>query len=426
MKKTYIKRLGETVLEETLENGLKIIVIPKPKFSKTAAIFATRYGSVDSEFMFKGDAGLTKVPDGIAHFLEHKLFDNPEGDNTLALFSQNGASPNAYTSFSKTAYFFECTDLFYKNLELLLHFVSTPYFTEESVEKERGIIAQEIRMGEDNPIWEGYTGLLALLYDTHPVRKKIAGTVESISEITHSLLYRCYEVFYNPKNMVLCVCGNADFDAVVKMARKILPKEQSGREIERGYKAETAPTQNKYGETKMAVSEPTFFIGFKDDEAAFMKSPQNREIETNIAGTLLFGKSSPLFSEIYNSGLISGNLECEYNFETTFGFSMLLSRSKDCKKVLDAILSECDKKAKEGFDREYFECVKNAVISSKIRDFDSPFDVSNMAMEAYFTGDSLDSLTGIFDGITYESVMERIRSHFTRERCAMYVVNPLK
>lgn len=426
MKKITIQRLGETIFEETLENGLKIIVIYKPEYNKTAAIFATRYGSVDSEFKQKGDTQITKVPDGIAHFLEHKLFDNPKGDNTLALFSQNGASPNAYTSFSKTAYFFECTDLFYKNLELLLHFVSTPYFTEESVEKERGIISQEIRMGEDNPIWQGYTGLLALLYDSHPVRKKIAGTVESISEITHSLLYRCYEVFYNPKNMVLCVCGNVDFDAVVKMAKEILPNKKSGREIERGYQAETVPTQNKYGEVKMAVSEPIFFIGFKDDETAFSKSPQHREIETNIAGSLLFGKSSPLFSEIYNKGLISGNLECDYNFDTTFGFSMLLSRSKDCKKVLDAILFECEKKGKEGFDREYFECVKNAVISSKIRDFDSPFDVANMAMESYFTDDSLENLIRIFDEITYESVMQRIRTHFTPERCAMYVVNPLE
>ena len=216
--------LGRPSTKRPLENGLHVFVFPKPEFGKCYAFFATRYGGMDTRFQLDGQ--WLDTPMGIAHYLEHKMFDTPDGGNALQTLSATGASPNAFTSTAITGYHFECTDQFWENLKTLLTFVSVPYFTKESVEKEQGIIGQEIRMIEDQPGWQAYHLLLEAMYQHHPVRNSVAGSVESISHITAETLYHCHEAFYTPSNMVLCVAGNVDPEMVCQMARDILPQEK--------------------------------------------------------------------------------------------------------------------------------------------------------------------------------------------------------
>ena len=256
MQKIEYPSVGEVFYCDTLPNGLKLSVIPKPGFARCFAQFATRYGGADRRFRLGGS--FIDTPMGVAHFLEHKMFDMPSGDNALAVLAANGAQPNAYTSSGVTAYHFESTSGFDENLRMLLKFVSTPYFTDESVRKEQGIIGQEIRMGEDDPDRVIYDELLRCLYDHHPVRDSVAGTVESIAEITPETLYNCHRIFYNPGNMALAVVGDVDPEAVRDAAVEILPAE-AGEVPGRDYGAPEGPLPAKARFTRaMAVSAPQF------------------------------------------------------------------------------------------------------------------------------------------------------------------------
>ena len=258
-EKSY-PRIGETVLEKTLPNGLKIFIVPKPQHRKKYAFFATRYGGMDMQFIRNGEK--CDTPAGIAHYLEHKMFDTKDG-NALQVLSQNGAEPNAFTSNAMTGYYFDCTEHFEENLRILLSFVSVPYFTDESVEKERGIIGQEIRMVEDSPDWQVYERLLACLYRSSPARVPIAGTVESIAGITAETLYDCHHAFYCPSNMALCVVGNVDPHTVIALAEEVLPRER-GEEIARCYgEEEDDVAAQKETVTQMEVALPQFLVGFK-------------------------------------------------------------------------------------------------------------------------------------------------------------------
>lgn len=218
MKEIVFEQLNEKLYHETLANGLEVYILPKQGFNKTYATFTTKYGSIDNHFIPLDGGEPLKVPDGIAHFLEHKMFEDEDGD-VFQLFSKQGASANAFTSFTRTAYLFSSTSEVDKNLETLLDFVQHPYFTEKSVEKEKGIIGQEITMYDDNPDWRVYFGIIENMYENHPVRIDIAGTVELIDKITKDLLYKCYETFYHPKNMVLFVIGSLQPDEIIKLVK---------------------------------------------------------------------------------------------------------------------------------------------------------------------------------------------------------------
>ena len=259
MKQTFYERIGEAVCRETLPNGLRINIVPKRDYAKSYAFFATRYGGMDTRFCLNGK--WLDTPAGIAHYLEHKMFDTKEG-NALQELAKNGAEPNAFTSNAITGYYFDSTTHFEENLEILLSFVSVPYFTEESVAKEQGIIGQEIRMIEDNPDWQIYTRMMKALYAASTARTSIAGTVESISHITAETLYDCHKAFYTPSNMVLTVVGNVDPVHVVDIARRILPRE-GGPAIPRDYGTEPAQVAEKETKLAMEVSCPQFLTGFK-------------------------------------------------------------------------------------------------------------------------------------------------------------------
>ena len=259
MKQTFYERIGESVYREKLPNGLQICVVPKPEHARKYAFFATRYGGMDTRFSLDGK--WLDTPAGIAHYLEHKMFDTKEG-NALQRLAQNGAEPNAFTANAMTGYYFDSTEKFEENLEILLSFVSIPYFTDESVAKEQGIIGQEIRMIEDNPDWQLYTRMMKALYQNHAARESIAGTVESISHITAQTLYDCHKAFYTPSNMILTVVGDVDPVHVVDLARRILPRE-GGPVIPRDYGEEPAAIAEKETKMAMEVATPQFLTGFK-------------------------------------------------------------------------------------------------------------------------------------------------------------------
>ncbi|EXX92081.1 EF-P 5-aminopentanol modification-associated protein YfmH, partial [Paenibacillus darwinianus] len=315
----------ETVYRETMPNGLEVYVLPKDGFQKTYATFSTRYGSIDNTFSV-GDGGeYIRVPDGIAHFLEHKMFEEPTGD-IFSTFASQGASANAFTSFDRTVYLFSATEKIDENLNTLLDFVQHPYFTEANVEKEKGIIEQEINMYKDNPDWRVYFGLIDAMYHNHPVHIDIAGTVDSIYRIDKDTLYRCYETFYHPSNMMLFVAGGVKADEVMALvrdnqARKTFP--QMG-EIRRKFEPEPSSVKNPRLSLRLPVSLPKCMFGFKEKELpTAAKELLRREVTSKLMLETLFGASSELYQSLYDDNLISDSFGSEYNSGMGYAFSVI-------------------------------------------------------------------------------------------------------
>lgn len=303
VKKEY-PRIGESLYHGELVNGLHVYVDVKPEFSKSYAFFATNYGGMDMRFQLNGEWHDT--PAGVAHFLEHKMFDTKDG-NALQDLAANGASPNAFTSSAITGYYFESTEKFEENLKILLSFVSEPWFTPESVDKEQGIIGQEIRMIEDDPENQVFYGMMETLYVHNPIKVSIAGTVESISHITADTLYACHAAFYNPGNMVLCVAGNVDPERICEIAREILPREGIA-DIPRDYggeEPETAAMPEKV--QRMEVSTPIFQLGWKADAAPMGEERLRCQLMGELACEALFGTSTALYARLYREGLVNQN-----------------------------------------------------------------------------------------------------------------------
>ena len=343
MKKVVLDQLRETFYEERLPNGLLIRVIPRPDFAKTYSFFATDFGSIDTKFTMDGK--VYETPAGVAHYLEHKLFDMPEG-NVMQQFSALGGSPNAFTGYSMTAYHVESTENWRENLELLLRYVSTPYFTEESVEKERGIIAQEIRMYEDSSGSRMYENLFAALYQHHPIRVPIAGTVESIQDITAQTLYDCHKAFYDPSNMMLCVAGPVDPELVVKSAREILPKTPGGVGG-RDYGPAEPLTAEKMArvEQNMEVSMPGFTVAFRCDTPKTGADILRQELVGDLAAELLVGESTAFYTKLYEDGLIDCDFSAGYEGVKTLGMLSIGGDSNEPERVVDAVLKEAERLA---------------------------------------------------------------------------------
>lgn len=414
-------RIGETIYHAELPNGLHIYVDRRPEFQKSYAFFATNYGGMDMKFRLDGQ--WRDTPAGVAHFLEHKMFDTEDG-NALQDLAANGASPNAFTSSAITGYFFESTDKFYDNLKILLSFVSIPYFTQESVDKEQGIIGQEIRMVEDDPENQVFYALMECLYDHHPIRVPIAGTQESISHITAGTLYSCHKAFYNPANMVLTVAGDVDPEQVCAIAKEILPQDSLGQ-MERDYGGEEAPkAAASEKELTMEVSTPIFMLGFKCDPAQKGEEWMRRELAGELACEALLGNSTPLYAKLYSQGLINKNFS--YGFELYPGCAMMVAggESRDPKKVRDAVLAEGERLAREGIDPGLFQRLKKGVYGAKVRGLNS-FEFTCISMaQSHFTGVDYFKFPEIFDSIDQACVEDCIRSWVTAERCGLAVVRP--
>ena len=379
MRKFEYPGLGENVHRCVLPNGLNIMVVPRPGFTKKLAYFITDFGSIHTEFTLEGQE--YRVPAGIAHYLEHKMFDLP-GRDVSAEFASMGASVNAFTSYDVTAYYFSCTEHFVENLKLLLEFVSTPYFTEESVEKERGIIDQEIGMNLDNPDSQIFEKLMPALFENHPVRVPILGTSETIRQITPENLYLCHRAFYNPANMTLCVVGDVDPDEVARIAEECLPRESMpvGQK-----KMEWPETMERPYETvtdRMEVAMPMFQLGFRCESVPNGPESIRQEVVGDLAAEALFGESSKLYLRLYEDGLIDSSFGG--GFECLDGCSMLLcgGDSDEPDTVCQMILEEAKRLAREGVAEEDFLRMKRSALGRRIRDLDS-FDSTCFRLCAY-------------------------------------------
>ena len=421
MTKTEYPRIGETVLTETLENGLRVAIVPKPGFRRRYAFFATRYGGMDMKFRL--DGAWHDTPAGIAHYLEHKMFDTADG-NALQELSQNGAEPNAFTANSMTAYYFDCTERFEENLRVLLSFVSVPYFTQESVDKERGIIAQEIRMTEDTPDWRVYKNLLSCLYRTNPARIPIAGTVESIQEITPETLYACHKAFYAPSNMLLCVVGDVEPEAVLALARKVLPKER-GSEIARDYGAtEELYVNEKSAVCPMEVSQQQYLVGFKcpastDGETLFRQS-----LIGELACDLLFGESSPLYMRLYDEGLINSSFGGDYDQLPGVAYVFVGGEGKDPEAVARAIMDEAARIGREGVDEDYYEQIRRANFGASLRSLNSFENIAIGITDGCFRGFDGFRFPEVYDSISKADVEAFLRENIVEERRATSILVP--
>ncbi len=407
------------------KSGLDVYVFPK-KLSTTYALFATRYGSVDSRFKLSGDGGFTSVPDGIAHYLEHKLFENPNGEDTFSRFAKYGASANAYTGNTMTAYLFSCTSGFKESLEVLLDFVTTPYFTPETVEKEQGIIAQEIRMYDDHPFRRLYQMLLEAMYEKHNVRINVAGTVESISHITADVLYECYRVFYNLSNMMLIVCGDVSVDEVNEACDKVL-HESEPVTIIRDYPEEKATVYMPRSECKMRVAKPLFAIGVKDVDIP--DAPRDRMKKSaifDILNDVLFGKSGEFYNTLYEEGLISGSLDCGYSICESFAYNSMFSEGAEPDAVF-ARFKNCVEDAKaNGLCREDFERSKRALYAAMIKWFDSTEEIANNFLQFKLDGGDLLDYADVISEVTYEDAVKLFEDAFKDEFYSLVIVKPLE
>ncbi|MBE9913185.1 insulinase family protein [Paenibacillus donghaensis] len=426
MEKLQFDNLQETLYKEVMDNGLHVYVLPKPGFQKTYATFATKYGSVDNHFRVEGQEEIT-VPDGIAHFLEHKMFEEPEGD-IFATFASNGASANAFTSFEQTVYLFSATEHVKKNLETLINFVQNPYFTDQNVEKEKGIIGQEINMYLDNADWRVYFGLIEAMYKIHPVHIDIAGTVESIGTITKETLYTCYNAFYHPSNMLLFVVGGVDPHEVFDLVRanQAAKNYKPQGNIERIFAPEPVEVAEKRRIAKLAVSMPKCLFGFKEKQVGAAGCDLlRRDLTTKLMLDLLFGSSTELYQKLYDEDLISDSFSHEYNSSGQYAFSAAGGDTPDPDKLLARVREEVDRILQTGFNENDFERARKKKIGGYLRLLNSPENIAHEFTRYQFRGCDFFSVVQVYEAITLQEVNDRLKEHVDWNQLAVsIVVNP--
>ncbi|MFC5402001.1 EF-P 5-aminopentanol modification-associated protein YfmH [Cohnella soli] len=410
MASTPYPKLQETLWHEKLDNGLEVFVLPKPGFTKTYATFTTKYGSVDNHFVPPGGEPI-RVPDGIAHFLEHKMFEEPDGD-IFSKFASLGASANAYTSFDRTVYLFSATGEVKENLDTLLHFVQNPYFTDENVEKEKGIIVQEIDMYRDNPDWRVYFGLIEAMYSKHPVHIDIAGTEDSVRSITKEMLYDCYHTFYHPSNMILFVVGGVDPQATLEQVKR----EQAGKsfskggEIQRLFEAEPAAVKEAKKELQLPVSLPKCLFGYKEQPSED-GDVMRRELATKLALDALLGSSSTLYQQLYDDNLISDGFGHEYNTGPGYAFSMIGGETRDPDELVARVSEALSEAAEKGIPSETFERTRRKKIGAYLRMMNSPESIASEFTRYRHRGGDLFTVVDIYESLTLEETNARLKAH---------------
>ena len=424
MKKELIEnsRVGEKYYRIIHPTGLTVYVMELSGFSGTTAMFGTKYGSVNTSFRTDADEDIAVVPEGIAHFLEHKLFENDDSQ-VYDLFAKTGASANAYTSFDSTVYYFDCTSNFEKSLEILLDFVQRPYFTKETVDKEQGIIAQEIKMCEDNPYRRVYFNLLRAIYHNHPVRTEIAGTVESIGKIDAELLYRCYNTFYNLNNMVLAVVGNCKVDEVIAVADKMLsPCKNIG--LKTFFPDEPETVAADCITEKMSVGVPVFSIGYKCAPSSG-RELLKREYASAILMSMLFGTSSEFYKRNSESGLINPSFETETDDGEGYFMNSASGESEDPKRVYELMNEEIARAKREGLSREEFEEQKKSRYGTLVRMFNNVSASASGLLSAHIAGCGAFDSIEVLANLEFDEVYGMIGELLDPERSSLSVIEPI-
>lgn len=425
------KILEQSVIKEKLywqriEPGLEVFVLPKKGYNKKYATYSANFGSIDSHFIVEGEKRELQVPDGVAHFLEHKLFEDEEG-NAFDRFAVLGASSNAFTNFTNTTYLFAATDNFTQCLELLLDFVQNPYFTDESVEKEKGIIGQEIRMYEDNPQWRLFFNLLGALYQKHPVRIDIAGTVESISKINKEVLYQCYRTFYHPSNMAIFVVGDVDAEQVLAQIENNIHKHnyQPLGEIKRLLPQEPAEIAQEYIEQTLVVSEPLLNIGFKEQDLGYDGEKLfRREIATNLMLDIVFGPSSKLYNELYEEGLIDDEFDAGYVAEIDYSHSIIGGETADPERLYDRLVAGIKRPQAEGISQAEFAHYQRKAMGEFLKSFNSLEFVANSYPAYHFKNINFFDYLQVLQELTHDDVNQRLQEHLKLDYMARSVIWP--
>lgn len=429
MEKIINDMLKEEIYYEKLENGLDVYFMPKPGFTKKYAVLATNYGSNELEFIPIGEKEKIRVNEGIAHFLEHKMFEQPDGGNAFDKFSKWGASANAFTNFTMTAYLFSATENVYESLEHLIDYVQTPYFTDENVEKEKGIIEQEIKMYNDDPDWNVYFNCLKAMYVNYPVRVDIAGTVESIYKINKEELYKCYNTFYNPGNMILFVVGDLDVDKVMEVVKNTNHYDVAKltHKIEKIYPLEPDYVNEKEVVQQFPISIPMFNIAFKDNNVGIKGAELLRkEVVTEILIDMIFKKGTKLYEELYMTGLINENFGAGFSSQIDYAFTIIGGDSKNPKEVKNIILKYIEEYKKEGLSKIEFERIKKKKIGNFLKYFDSVNFIANNFISYKFKDINLLDYLDVIKQVKFEEIEERLNSHLKEEYCVISIVEPKK
>ena len=419
-------KVKEKLYIEKLENGLTVMVIPKPGIQKKYMIWGTNYGSNDSEFIVPGEEEKTKVPNGVAHFLEHKLFEQENGTNSLDVLTALGVNANAYTTNDHTAYLFESTDNFYPAMDELMDYVQHPYFTDENVEKEKGIIGQEIMMYDDYPDWRVYLNAMQAMYHNNTIKIDITGTIETIGKINKEILYKCYKTFYNPSNMVLVISGDFEPEKIIGEVKKRLIENQNQGEIKRIYPEEPETIVQELIEQRLEVSQPLYTIGIKDminkKSMGNSKEIVKKHISIEILLNLLIGRSSELYKELYNKGIIHGQPSLDYEFGKTYAHVLITGQSKEPETLYNEFKEKVKEMKKKGISKGDFQRIKKMIYGGYVKEYNDVQDIARMFLADYFKGiNSFDYIEEI-EGINVEYLNQVLNDVFKEEKMVLSIV----
>ncbi len=425
MKIVESSKIKEKAYIEELPNGLTVIIIPKKNTKKKYIIWGTHFGSIDNRFIMPKTNEEVFIPDGVAHFLEHKMFEQPNGTNSLDTLMALGIDANAYTTNDHTAYLFECTNHFEEGLNELMDYVQHPYFTDENVEKEKGIIGQEINMYDDDPSWKLYMNAMNCMYKENPIKIDTAGTIESISKITPDVLYKCYNTFYHPSNMTMVVCGDFEPENLIEEIKKrLLPKENQG-EIKRIYPPKEEKI-NKQSETaQMEVSIPIFMLGFKDIENN-NEERVKKHIAIEILLNMIIGKSSKLYAKFYQEGLLLTEPGFDYEFSNEYAHILISGTSKDPKKIEQGILETIKQMKEKGLEQEHFERIRRKIYGDYVVEYNSVGDIARMFLADAIKGVQTFDYIEQFETVTKEYAEEILKSIFKEENEILSIIEPIK
>ncbi|MRH42651.1 peptidase M16 [Aquibacillus halophilus] len=426
MNKTNYDQLKETVYSEKLDNGLSVFLLPKPEMAKTFGIFSTDYGSIDQKFIPIGQEEYVTVPDGIAHFLEHKLFEKEDRD-VFQDFTKRGASANAFTSFTKTAYLFSATSSIDENMETLMDFVQEPYFSEKSVEKEKGIIGQEITMYDDQPDWRSFFGTIQSLYQNHPVQIDIAGTIDSIAEITKDDLYTCYNTFYHPSNMTLFVAGNFNPDTMMQLIKDNQDRKEFPAipDIKRSFPDEPVEVAKKKHIIEMPVSTSKCLVGIKEDmKEEGIEAFLQKDLLVDMILDHFFSKSGEFYQELYDNDLIDNSFSFESNLERNFGFSILGGNTQKPDQLADEIKEMLVKLKDFSLTEEQFERMKKKKIGHLLRALNSLEFVSTQFVHYHLLGIDLFEVVPTIEKLTVQQANDFLHQWIDEDRIAVCQVIP--
>ena len=418
-------KVKEKLYIEKLENGLTVMIIPKPGMLKKYMIWGTNYGSNDNKFIVPGEENITEVPNGVAHFLEHKLFEQEDGTNSLDTLTALGVNANAYTTNDHTAYLFECTDNFYEAMDELMDYVQHPYFTDENVEKEKGIIGQEISMYDDSPEWRVYLNTLEAMYNKNPVKIDITGTIDTISKIDKEILYKCYNTFYHPSNMAIVISGDFKPEELLEEVKKRLVPNKPVGKIKRIFEKEEEKIVKPEIVEKLDVSNPIFTIGIKDikgendcDKKWIVKKQISMEILLNI----ILGRSSSLYQKLYKNGVILGTPSLDYEFGKDYAHVLITGVCSEPRNLYEEFKKRIKELKNNGINKEDFERLKKMIYGSYVKEYNDVQDISRMFLSDYFKGIcSFDYLEEI-ESINVEYLEQLLKDVFKEEKMVISIV----